>query len=273
LNHSLTKTILILLTIWSLFADELKLLLTTKESDNAFSISIIIVQIIFLIDLIASCIYFEGYRLGFYFWIDLLSIITMLLDIHWFYDIILKNISTNSTFPKNEILHSNNAKVGSRAIRILRIIRLLRIIRISKFYKFSQSANFRNMRNPCEIFDKKENKNEKLRMSKTFKDFTIRKISVLVIAMIIGIVIFNPNFYYISINSMEFGLKTFKIYDRMDDPAFKVAFDSYILSHKVFFHYNNLGNNFANKIFVSDKSNIRKPQGSKELILIYLYHM
>jgi hypothetical protein len=233
LNNTLTKTILILLTVWSLFADELKLLLTTKESDKAFSISIIIVQLVFLTDLIASCVFFEAYRLGFYFWIDLLSIITMLLDIHWFYDIILENISTNSTFPKDEILRSNNAKVGSRAIRILRIIRLLRIIRISKFYKFSQTANFRNMKNPCEILDNKYNKNEKLKIAKTFKDYTIRRISLLVIAMIIGIVIFNPNFYYISINSMEFGLKTFKMYNRLDDPALTVAFDSYILSHNV----------------------------------------
>jgi len=135
-----------ILTIYVLFADDVKMLTTTKEVDPIFSIICIVLMGVFFVELIASSIILKDYFLGFYFWLDLVSCVSMLLDIHWFYDwfidVISKSGSAGSTNSGNKAKSigsiakaGKSAKIAARAIRILRVIRIVRLVRVSKLYK------------------------------------------------------------------------------------------------------------------------------------------
>ena len=123
---------------------------------------VIILIILFTIDLVLSSIYQDKYFLGFFFFLDFLSLISMFLDIHWVNNALIdpnqntyptdQQISdyynTTTTFSSRSQSGSSSisqkgqasgaanaaslarvtrgARVGSRAIRILRILRLVR---------------------------------------------------------------------------------------------------------------------------------------------------
>ena len=133
-------------TVYVLFADDIKCICTKKDADAPFSIIVIILMSIFFIELIISAISLEDYFLGFYFWLDFVSLISMLLDIHWFYDWMINTISGagsssgGSGVKKAKTIGAiakagKSAKIAARAIRILRVLRIIRLVRISKLYK------------------------------------------------------------------------------------------------------------------------------------------
>jgi len=79
--------------------------------------------------------------LSFYFWLDVVSTLSMITDISWIMNAILGTGTgsvTNAKSASNVARASRGARVGSKAGRIARVIRLIRLIRIVKLYK---SAN------------------------------------------------------------------------------------------------------------------------------------
>ena len=115
-----------------LFADDIKTICTTKKADPPFSIVVIILMGIFFIELVISAIVVEDYFLGFYFWLDFVSLISMVLDIHWFYDWMINSISGGGSGVKKAktigaiAKAGKSAKIAARAIRILRVLRIIR---------------------------------------------------------------------------------------------------------------------------------------------------
>lgn len=61
--------------------------------------------------------------------------LSMLLDVHWFYDWLFNVLSDGGRRTKSIgaiAVAGRSAKIAARAIRILRIIRIVRLVRISK---------------------------------------------------------------------------------------------------------------------------------------------
>jgi hypothetical protein len=217
----MTNALLILFTIWALFSDDIKMLSTTNDADPGFSIAIIIIQFFFFLEIIICSLCIERYFLGFFFWLDLISVVSLLLDIHWIYEIIIDQLQLNY---KNQIgSHTRTAKMGSRAIKILRVVRLIRIVRITKIYKLTENLKNEN--------DNDLGTSEHSKVGKKLSEATMRRVIILVLAMILGIIIFNPNFYFNEITSIEFGIRMFNDYSSIDDNGLKVIFDNYITSH------------------------------------------
>ena len=133
------QTIMSLLTIYILFADDIKMLTTDVDADVPFSIIDIVLMAIFLIELIMSSIAVEGYFLHFFFWLDLISIVTILLDIHWFYNYFVNTLAGSSGRQAKSISSivkaGKSAKVAARAVKVLRVLRIIRLVRVSKLYK------------------------------------------------------------------------------------------------------------------------------------------
>ena len=128
------------LTIYILFADDIKNLATSKSADNAFSSICVTLMALFFIELVISAIAVEDYFLGFYFWLDFVSLVSMLLDVHWFYDWMVNTISNGGGGKQAKSIGAiakagKSAKIAARAIRILRILRIIRLVRVSKLYK------------------------------------------------------------------------------------------------------------------------------------------
>jgi class 3 adenylate cyclase len=322
LDHWITQTFMTTLTVYILFADDIKMICTTKDADDAFSTVCVINMCIFTIEFVISSFVVEDYFLGFYFWLDFVSIVSMLLDVHWFYDVVINSVTASSTTVDVEIITNSTstgtgtkpnsnvksisalakagkgAKVGSRAIRILRILRIIRLVRISKLYKASEKLIEEKLNNELNKFRKPKNNNsnkskdennnnpddqpqqnvpQESKVGKKLSDLTTRRVIILVLAMMIGIILFNSNFYLAPLTSMDFGIKVFSNFDDPYDPNLNLTFDIYVNEHRNISSpivYAKVGNltygNFndtdmlreAEKITASDECLIVDPSGS-----------
>jgi hypothetical protein len=278
LDHWITQTFMTTLTVYILFADDIKMICTTKDADDAFSTVCVINMCIFTIEFVISSFVVEDYFLGFYFWLDFVSIVSMLLDVHWFYDVVINSVTASSTTVDVEIITNSTstgtgtkpnsnvksisalakagkgAKVGSRAIRILRILRIIRLVRISKLYKASEKLIEEKLNNELNKFRKPKNNNnsnkskdennnnpddqpqqnvpQESKVGKKLSDLTTRRVIILVLAMMIGIILFNSNFYLAPLTSMDFGIKVFSNFDDPYDPNLNLTFDIYVNEHR-----------------------------------------
>ena len=72
-----------LITVYALFADDFRVLIFTKSADNVFNTLTTIAFVSFMLELFLSCLAKDDYFLGFYFWLDLVSTLSLIMDIGW----------------------------------------------------------------------------------------------------------------------------------------------------------------------------------------------
>jgi hypothetical protein len=123
-----------LLTIYSLFSDDLRITAFEKNADFGFDIVSIIMIGVFLIEIVLSWIAYEDYGCSFFFFLDLISSLSIILDIGILTDL-FENSSTYSI--SNIAASSRTTRV---ATRVVRIVKLFRIIRVMKLYKSAVQA-------------------------------------------------------------------------------------------------------------------------------------
>jgi hypothetical protein len=232
LEHPITNFGFIILTIWALFADDIKMMTTTVGADVGYSISIIIIQVIFSIEVVVGSLCVPGYFLGFFFWLDVLSIVSLLLNINWVNDIIIENISgaTDQSFTGKKS-NSKTVKVGTKAVTVLRIVRLIRIVRVTKIFKISEKFSSTKNRNEILIAKDEEQLVEKLNIGKKLSDSTMRRVIFLIMSMIMGIIILDPNFYFQAVTSNEFSFKMLNDFKSINDPGLLLTIDELITTH------------------------------------------
>ncbi len=127
---------MMLMTLFVLFGDNIKLISSSKDADAGFEICNTICLFFFTAEFFAQCwsktdweswlpLKFDGYFLSFYFWLDLLSILSMFPDIGWIANAIGFGDISNSVQGNNSL---------TRAGRIIRLVRLVRLVRLYKIY-------------------------------------------------------------------------------------------------------------------------------------------
>ena len=72
-----------IITLYALFGDDIRVLITDKEGDPTFWILNIIALWSFAIEILISSIAKPDYFNGFFFWLDFISTASLLLDIGW----------------------------------------------------------------------------------------------------------------------------------------------------------------------------------------------
>ena len=70
-------------TFYALFADDLRILLLPKSVDNFFNGLTLFCMILFIVEIIFSILTKKDYLFTFFFWLDLLSTLTLILDLSW----------------------------------------------------------------------------------------------------------------------------------------------------------------------------------------------
>ena len=80
IDHWIFTAYMTLVTIYALFGDDLRMLVFNKSADNVFFDLTYLSFASFMFELILSCIAKEGYILGFYFWLDLVSTLSLIMD-------------------------------------------------------------------------------------------------------------------------------------------------------------------------------------------------
>lgn len=158
----------------------------------------------------------------------------MFLDVDWVYKGLIYGISgiddSKTSLNKNAktlgaIFRAGRAaKIGSRAIRVLRIVRLLRL---NKLYKNSEKFLLKKKNEEKEESDNNQSESN---VGKQLSELTTRRVIILVLSMMIGLLLFNTSFYMEQRTSMDLGIKIFKIFNKTD-PNLNLTFDIYVKEH------------------------------------------
>jgi hypothetical protein len=69
-----------LVTLYALFGDDIRMLFFKNNADNVFFNLTYLAFASFIMEFILTCIAREGYFLGFYFWLDLISNLSLIMD-------------------------------------------------------------------------------------------------------------------------------------------------------------------------------------------------
>lgn len=77
---------MMIVTLYALFADDFRVLVTPEGADDYFYSLTTISLGLFLFEILLASIAKEKYFLGFYFWLDLISTISLITDIGWIMD-------------------------------------------------------------------------------------------------------------------------------------------------------------------------------------------
>lgn len=76
---------LVFFTLFSLFGDDIRNAFTPKSSDPSFDAFMFICLLVFSSEVIVASIFADGYIFGFYFWLDLMATISIVMDINWMF--------------------------------------------------------------------------------------------------------------------------------------------------------------------------------------------
>jgi len=142
MNHWTVNLLTMIMTIFALFGDDIRLAFFTKQVDFTFYNLTLICLIGFTIEITLNCVCQDNYFNSFYFYLDVISTISLIADIKYITDIFTgeEDLNTNNDGTDAEDASSlarsgRSARVGARAGRLTRVIRLVRLIRIVRLYK------------------------------------------------------------------------------------------------------------------------------------------
>ena len=142
-SHSF-QIIMMLATIYALFASDLSLVVGNADTDKTVDAVSFVVLLMFFGEMCSSAICIPKY-MHFYFWLDLAATISLFLEI----DFLLQwvsggggqdgNYDDGGTDQLSLAKASRAAKIGARAARLSRLLRLVRLIRVAKVVKWMLS--------------------------------------------------------------------------------------------------------------------------------------
>ena len=138
MNHWTVHLLTMVMTIFALFGDDFRLAFFTKEVDFTFYNLTLICLIGFTIEISLNCLCQSNYFNSFYFYLDVISTISLIADIKYIMDIFTgegDDSGDNAEDASQLARAGRSARVGTRAGRMTRVIRLVRLIRIVRLYK------------------------------------------------------------------------------------------------------------------------------------------
>lgn len=125
-----------IITVYALYFDDIRILFFPKSMDDIFYGITLFGMIAFLAEIIIASYAKDGYIFSFFFWLDIISTVTMIPDCGWIWDPIIGGGGDGSD-SATDLAKTSRA---GRVTRVIRVIRLIRLIRIVKLYKQSQLA-------------------------------------------------------------------------------------------------------------------------------------
>ena len=83
LESSLFQSLITILIVYALFGSDIKILCFEKNDDISFNILTLISLTIFFMEIFLSILVKKNYVFSFFFWLDLVSTMTLFLDLSW----------------------------------------------------------------------------------------------------------------------------------------------------------------------------------------------
>ena len=170
------ENLMALITIYALFGEDLKLA-HANYADETFEI---LTSMSFFLFLFEFCLQFYvklEYRFGFYFYLDIVSTVSLITDMPWMLDLFGLD-GTGGEFRGAQA--SRTSRAGAKASRVVRIVRLVRMVRIVKLFKWKHSRDERK-----EEQDEEEDiAAQPSKVSKKLTELTVQHIIVIILLMI-----------------------------------------------------------------------------------------
>lgn len=190
------------LTFYVLFEEDVWILVIPMALDDVFMFFNCIALALFAIDLICSSIAIWGYFFGFYFWLDLIAVISLITDITWIWYWVIgvstdlsKYVDSNGNFDPRQL--EGWSSDSQRAEQALLIIRKIRLVRVVKLYKYAVQA-----------FGKSDTKKaEKSMIGKKLSDVTTKRLIILILILVFSIPILDRSTYSDPDPSYSFALQ------------------------------------------------------------------
>ena len=196
LEHPASTVLLMVMTFWSLFSDDIRVAALTKEVDVPFAIVTLVFMAIFLLETILRSWVALGFFLSFNFWLDLIATASMVLD----FEVLWQECASVDTpcclFRDAEVASEEEALavLGSiqTATRIGRVLRLFRVVRVFRLIA---------------LIGKKQKEEEELKPSavgKRYNELIVMKVVITVVLTLLVNQQLEPGELDLSI---EFGLR------------------------------------------------------------------
>jgi hypothetical protein len=134
IDNYATVIFMTLMTVYALFFDDFRIIYFSKTADDVFFGITLLGIVSFSLEIIFASYAKPDYIYSFFFWLDIVSTVSMIPDCGWIWNFI---IGVDEGGGGQEALSLAKASRSGRVTRIIRVIRLIRLIRIVKLYKQS----------------------------------------------------------------------------------------------------------------------------------------
>jgi len=196
------------LTIYALLADDFRLMFTNAAADPVFNGLVITCILVFGLECILSVYGKPDYLGSFFFWLDVISTISLVLDITFVADSLYSTSQDDSgDTGGSEVRGGRAAKIGAKAGRVVRVLRLVRILKLWKAYyeaKARSKAKKNAAANPGEddewdeedvdaAAEKLNNIAHESHVGRKLSENTTRKVIVIIMAMMLGLQILQAD--------------------------------------------------------------------------------
>ncbi|CAD8181513.1 unnamed protein product [Paramecium octaurelia] len=167
-------------TLYALFGDDIRILSVNKDGDDIFFILTTICIVCFAVEIVLTCIANPNYLFNFYFWLDLISTATMILDIgwitdHWYGDEgDVQNAATLKALGKA----SRTARKAARVIRIIRLVRLIKLYKHARL-QLEKEKEKKILQDLLLKDDQKQNSSQQQQLQNKQKQHYLIRISIL----------------------------------------------------------------------------------------------
>lgn len=222
-------------TIYTLFFDDIRVILIPKSADDVFFTITVICFMLFLFEIILSSVTKPGYWMSFFFWLDVMATFSMVFDIGWIMDEFNNASQADSA---GSLAQSSRAARVTRIVRLVRLIRLVRIVKLYKQAKIAQEkreeAKLKKLREARGQVEEEEIKNQSIakkrglqrqktitkdagevdidefqlesKISKTLSEKNQKILIILILSTLFGTPMFQRNTYIQPVPAPEFGL-------------------------------------------------------------------
>jgi len=126
-EHRLFSLLTALLTIYALTGDDMRLIFTHQPADPVFDGLTLLCIVVFVLEILLCMFAKDDYFLSFFFVLDIVSTVTLVIDLTWVSD----TLQGSEEDMSNDRV-SGTAKIGTRTSRVVRVLRLIRIIKLYK---------------------------------------------------------------------------------------------------------------------------------------------
>jgi hypothetical protein len=146
IDHTMVISIMMIVTLWVLFSDDVRQIISNVKYDSYFYYVVLVCFGLFFVEIVLTFYAKDDYRWSFFFYLDAISTLTLLLDVVWVSNEIFgdesagANAKSAASFAKT----ARASRIGTRASRLVRIIRLIRLVRVVKLYKGGKQAEVKN---------------------------------------------------------------------------------------------------------------------------------